>query len=129
MFSKFFIDRPRFAIVISLVITLAGLIALKGLPFEQYPTITPPQVIVSATYPGASSDVIESTVAAPIESAVNGVEDMLYMVSDSKNGSYKLSIYFIVGTNPDMAVCNMYKKNTTFTLPQVGEVRKKLVSH
>ena len=84
MFSKFFIDRPRFAIVISLVITLAGLIALKNLPFEQYPTITPPQVIVSATYPGASSDVIESTVAAPIESAVNGVEDMLYILKSAQ---------------------------------------------
>ena len=124
MFSKFFIDRPRFAIVISLVITLAGLIALKNLPFEQYPTITPPQVIVSATYPGASSDVIESTVAAPIESAVNGVEDMLYMTSDSKNGSYKLSIYFKVGTNPDMAVVNVQNKTSLATARLPDEVRR-----
>lgn len=82
MFSKFFIDRPRFAFVISIVIMLVGFIAMKVLPLEEYPTITPPQVMVSATYTGASSDVIESTVAAPIESAVNGVERMLYMTSD-----------------------------------------------
>lgn len=124
MFSKFFIDRPRFAIVISLVITLAGLIALKGLPFEQYPTITPPQVIVSATYPGASSDVIESTVAAPLESAVNGVEDMLYMTSNSQNGSYKLSIYFKVGTNPDMAVVNVQNKTSLATARLPDEVKR-----
>ena len=124
MFSKFFIDRPRFAIVISLVITLAGLIALKNLPFEQYPTITPPQVIVSATYPGASSDVIESTVAAPLESAVNGVEDMLYMTSNSQNGSYKLSIYFKVGTNPDMAVVNVQNKTSLATARLPDEVKR-----
>ena len=70
MFSKFFIDRPRFAFVISIIIMLVGFIALKSLPLEEYPTITPPQVTVSATYMGASSDVIESTVAAPIESYV-----------------------------------------------------------
>ena len=78
MDCKFFINRPRFAFVISIVIILVGLIAMKALPLEEYPTITPPQVTVSATYMGASSDVIESTVAAPIESAVNGVERMLY---------------------------------------------------
>ncbi len=113
--SKFFIDRPRFAFVISIVIMLVGFIAMKALPLEEYPTITPPQVTVSATYTGASSDVIESTVAAPIESAVNGVERMLYMTSDSKDGQYRLTIYFEVGSDPDMNVVNVQNKVSLVT--------------
>lgn len=115
MNCKFFIDRPRFAFVISIVIILIGIIAMKSLPLEEYPTITPPQVTVSATYMGASSDVIESTVAAPIESAVNGVERMLYMTSDSKDGSYRLTIYFEVGSDPDMDVVNVQNKVSLVT--------------
>lgn len=115
MDCKFFINRPRFAFVISIVIILVGLIAMKNLPLEEYPTITPPQVTVSATYMGASSDVIESTVAAPIESAVNGVERMLYMSSDSKDGQYKLTIYFEVGSDPDMNVVNVQNKVSLVT--------------
>ena len=115
MNCKFFIDRPRFAFVISIVIILVGLIALKNLPLEEYPTITPPQVTVSATYMGASSDVIESTVAAPIESAVNGVERMLYMTSNSKDGQYRLTIYFEVGSDPDMNVVNVQNKISLVT--------------
>lgn len=113
--SKFFINRPRFAFVISIVIILVGLIAIKNLPLEEYPTITPPQVTVSATYTGASSDVIESTVAAPIESAVNGVERMLYMTSDSKDGQYRLTIYFEVGSDHDMNVVNVQNKVSLVT--------------
>ncbi len=113
--SKFFIDRPRFAFVISIVIMLVGFIAMKSLALEEYPTITPPQVTVSATYTGASSDVIESTVAAPIESAVNGVERMLYMTSDSKDGQYRLTIYFEVGSDPDMNVVNVQNKVSLVT--------------
>ena len=113
--SKFFIERPRFAFVVSIVIMLIGFIAMKSLPLEEYPTITPPQVTVSATYMGASSDVIESTVAAPIESAVNGVERMLYMTSDSKDGQYKLTIYFEVGSDPDMNVVNVQNKVSLVT--------------
>jgi len=124
MFSKFFIERPRFAIVISLVITLAGLISLQNLPMEEYPMITPPQVIVSATYPGANADVIESTVAAPLESAVNGVEDMIYMTSTSSDGSYRLNIYFKVGTNTDMAVVNVQNKTSLATARLPEEVRR-----
>ena len=115
MDCKFFINRPRFAFVISIVIILVGLIAMKNLPLEEYPTITPPQVTVSATYMGASSDVIESTVAAPIESAVNGVERMLYMTSNSKDGSYRLTIYFEVGSDPDMNVVNVQNKVSLVT--------------
>ena len=89
MAGNLFIRRPKFAIVISLGIILAGLIAMVHLPIEEYPSITPPQVIVSATYSGASSDVIASTVAAPIELQVNGVDNMIYMTSDSMNGSYE----------------------------------------
>ncbi len=77
MFAKFFINRPRFAVVISLVLCLAGAIALKNLPVALYPEITPPEVVVSARYPGASAEVIAKTVGIPLESAVNGVEDML----------------------------------------------------
>lgn len=122
--SKFFIERPRFAFVISIVIILVGLIAMKSLPLEQYPTITPPQVTVVATYTGASSDVIESTVAAPIESAVNGVERMLYMISDSKDGRYQLTIYFEVGSDPDMNVVNVQNKVSLVTARLPEEVSR-----
>lgn len=111
MFSNFFITRPKFAFVISLVIMLAGLIALKIIPIAQFPEITPPQVTVNATYPGASAEVVEQTVAAIIEGAVNGVDDMLYMSSTSGNdGSYALTITFKVGTNADIAAVNVQNK-------------------
>ena len=104
MFSEFFIDKPRFAGVVSIVMVLLGLLAIAVLPISQYPDITPPQIIVKATYPGASAQVLVDTVAIPIENAVNGVEDMLYMSSSSDdNGSYTLTITFNVGTNPDIA--------------------------
>ncbi len=103
MFAKFFINRPRFAVVISLVLCLAGAIALKNLPIALYPEITPPEVVVSARYPGASAEVIAKTVGIPLESAVNGVEDMLYMSSDSADGSYRLTVTFKTGVDPDIA--------------------------
>ncbi len=104
MFSQFFIQRPIFATVISIVIVIAGVVTLIGLPVSQYPEITPPTVEVSATYPGANARVISETVAAPIEQQVNGVEDMIYMSSTSaSDGSYKLTVTFEVGTNLDMA--------------------------
>ncbi len=115
MNCKFFIERPRFAFVVSIVIMLVGFIAMKNLPLEEYPSITPPQVSVTATYMGASSDVIESTVAAPIESAVNGVEHMLYMTSDSKDGTYRLNIFFEVGSDPHMNVVNVQNKVSLVT--------------
>ncbi len=104
MFARFFIDRPVFAWVISIVIVLAGLAAAFTLPIAQYPEITPPTVLVACQYPGASAQVVADTVAAPIEQQVNGVEDMLYMSSQSgSDGSYNLTVTFALGTDLDMA--------------------------
>ena len=124
MAGNLFVRRPKLAIIISLVIILAGLIAMKSLPVEEYPSITPPQVIVSATYSGASSDVIASTIAAPVELQLNGVEDMIYMSSDSRNGSYKLTIYFAVGTDPDMALVNVQNQLQLVTPRLPEEVKR-----
>ena len=104
MFSQYFIDKPRFAGVISIIMILLGLLAIAVLPVSQYPQITPPQIVVSTTYPGASAQVLVDTVAVPIENQINGVENMLYMSSSSDdNGSYSLTITFDVGTDPDIA--------------------------
>jgi len=124
MAGNLFVKRPKLAIIISLVIILAGLIAMFNLPIEEYPSITPPQVVVSATYSGASSDVVSSTVAAPIELQLNGVENMLYMTSDSRNGSYNLTIYFAVGSDPDMNLVNVQNQLQLVT-PRLPEDVKK----
>ena len=111
MLSAFFIDRPKFAIVISIVITLAGIIAINAIPVAEYPDITPPQVKVSTEYRGANSAVVQEAVAAPIESQVNGVDDMLYMSSTSTNaGQYDLTVTFAVGTDPDIAAVNVQNR-------------------
>ena len=111
MFSKIFIDRPRLAVVISILITLAGGIALFSLPVAEHPDITPPVIRISAVYPGASSQVVKDTVAAPIEQEMNGVEDMLYMQSDcTNNGGYSLEITFDVDSDPDIDQVNVQNR-------------------
>ena len=118
-FSHFFIDRPIFATVVSVVITLTGAIALVWLPIAQYPQITPPGIQVSIVYPGASAQVVADTVAAPIEQQVNGVEGMLYMSSQMGNdGSYSLSVTFDVGTDLNTALV-MVQNRVTQAMPQL----------
>ena len=106
--SNFFIDRPIFATVLAIVITLAGTIAFLLLPVARFPQITPPSVVVSATFPGADASTIEQSVAAPIETQVNGVPNMIYMDSRSANdGSYTLNVTFEVGTAQDIAAVDV----------------------
>src|SRR6184192_3234617 len=104
MFSNFFINRPIFASVLSIIVTLAGSIALFTLPIAQYPEITPPTVEVSAAYPGANAQVVADTVAAPIEQQVNGVEGMMYMSLQCTNdGNYTLTVTFKPGSDLNIA--------------------------
>lgn len=125
MFSRFFIDRPIFASVVSLIILIAGLVSILNLPVMQYPDLTPPSIMVRAQYPGASAEVISETVQAPLEDAINGVDDMIYMTSTaSGDGSASTAVYFKVGTNPQEAMVNVNNRVQTVltTLPE--DVRK-----
>src|SRR5215207_5964185 len=129
MISGIFIDRPRFAVVISIVITLAGLIALSAIPIAQFPDIVPPQIAVTASYPGASAEVVEATVAQPIESRVVGVDNMLYMKSTSGNdGSYTLSVTFAVGTDPDINTVLVQNRVSLAEAQLPSEVRTQGIS-
>lgn len=108
MFSAIFIRRPRFALVISLFLMLAGIISVYRLPIAEYPQVSPPTIMVMATYPGASAQVIADTVASPLESEVNGIEDMVYYSSQSDNlGNYTLTLTFKSGADEDMALVNV----------------------
>ena len=129
MFSRFFIDRPIFAAVLSIFVVLAGLAAMRTLPIAQYPEIAPPVVTVRAIYPGASAEVLEQTVAAPLENQINGVEKMLYMSSNSSsNGVVEINVTFEIGTNVDQAALNVNNrvKQAEARLPQ--EVRRQGVT-
>ncbi|MFT3807352.1 efflux RND transporter permease subunit [Arenimonas sp.] len=129
MFSRFFIDRPIFAFVISIFVVIAGLAAMRVLPIAQYPEIAPPVVTVRAFYPGASAETIAETVAAPIENAITGVENMMYMSSTStSNGAVEISITFEIGTDVDQAAVNVNNrvKQADARLPE--EVRKQGVT-
>ena len=121
----FFIQKPRFAMVIAIFLTLLGIVSIFGLQLEKYPNITPPQVSIRATYPGASAAVIESSVASIIESQINGVENMLYMSSSSNDESYSLSIFFKVGTNKDINLVNVQNRLQQIT-PLLPEDVKRL---
>jgi multidrug efflux pump len=124
MFSHFFIERPIFASVLSIVITLAGTVAAFNLPVAQYPRITPPSIMVACTYPGADARVVADTIAAPIEQQVNGVEDMLYMVSQSNNdGSYALTVTFKPGVNLNFAQV-LVQNRINLALPLLPDVVK-----
>ncbi len=121
MFSRFFIDRPIFAGVISIIIVIAGLVTFRTLPISQYPDILPPTVTVTAVYPGASARVVADTVAQPIEDQVNGVEGMLYMSStSSNNGQYQLTVTFETGTDLDMAAVRV-QNAVALVEPQLPE--------
>src|SRR5271156_2251395 len=102
--SHFFIERPVFAAVVAILITLVGAIAFPTLPIAQYPDISPPTVTISASYPGASAEVLADTVAAPIEEQINGVENMIYMSSQSTgDGHVTITVTFALGTDPNTA--------------------------
>ena len=125
MLSALFVDRPRFAIVIAIVTTVAGVLALLGIPVAQYPDIVPPQVSVTAVYPGASAAVVEATVAQPIEAQVVGVDQAIYMKSVSgDDGSYQLTVSFELGTNPDINAVNVNNRVQTALAKLPEEVRR-----
>ncbi|HYQ90817.1 MAG TPA: multidrug efflux RND transporter permease subunit [Candidatus Competibacteraceae bacterium] len=125
MISHFFIDRPVFAAVISIILTLAGLSAMGVLPIAQYPDITPVQIQVSATYPGASADVVSQSVAAPIEQQVNSVNNLMYMYSSSSStGDMTLNVFFDIGTDPNIAQVNV-QNQVSLALPQLPEAVSK----
>ena len=106
-----FIERPVLSAVISITIVVVGIIGLFSLPVEQYPDIAPPTIMVSTTYYGASAETLQKSVIAPLEEAINGVEDMTYMTSSATNsGSVSITVYFKQGTDPDMAAVNVQNR-------------------
>ncbi|MEN9880138.1 MAG: hypothetical protein RIQ55_784 [Pseudomonadota bacterium] len=120
MFSKFFIDRPIFSAVISIIITIAGLVAMATLPIAQYPNITPPQIQVTTSYPGANAETVSQNVASPIELQVNGADGMLYMYSTNTAGNMTLSIFFDIAKDPALAQTDVLNRVNT-AMPQLPQ--------
>ena len=129
MISRFFIDRPIFATVLSIIITLAGLAAIFKMAVAQYPEIAPPTVTVSATYPGASAEVLQQTVAAPIEEQINGVDGMLYLLSSSSSsGMVSFTVTFQTGTDPEQATINVNNRVQQVMSKMPQEVKNQGIS-
>ncbi len=125
MISEIFVARPRLAVVIAIVITIAGALAVTQIPVAQFPDIVPPQVVVTATYPGASANVVESSIAQPIEAQVIGVDKMIYMKSTSGNdGSYNLTVSFVLGSDPDIDTVNVNNRVQTALAKLPAEVQQ-----
>jgi len=125
-FSQFFVRRPIFAAVLSAIIFIAGALSLRLLPISEYPEVVPPTVVVHATYPGANSQVIAETVAAPLEQAINGVEKMDYISSQSTgNGQLTITVIFKIGTNINTALMLTHNRvqDTLSRLPQEVQAR------
>src|SRR5580700_252982 len=126
MLSRFFIDRPIFAGVISVAIFLAGLIAMTRLPISEYPEVVPPSVQVTAQFPGANPETVADTVATPLEEQINGVENMLYMFSQaSSDGVLTLTVTFKLGTDPDLAT-QLVQNRVNQALPRLPDVTRSL---
>ena len=120
-FSRFFVDRPIFASVLSIIIFVVGLISIPLLPVSEYPEVVPPSVLVSASYPGANPKTISETVATPLEEAINGVENMIYMKSVAgSDGSLALTVTFALGTDPDQAQVQVQNR-VSQALPRLPE--------